>query len=498
MTNRHRHPRVLLFRLVLSVWLMAGISLSAKELTIATQNIQAQIPITLRDNASLISASELAQALDSPIRTQPQQASFKISYHTVQVYAHSPFVQIDNEFYQLPLKVQSRFDGYFLPYPFFCALFASLDSRIEFDQTTDRFILNQQNSTIQDLLIHSTDRSMQLIMKMSIELTKDDIRFEHTDRSIQCQIKGGIFSPEIDLQTIRHLFKHVEITHSEHETGTLFLEFSQNMVFDSLEVSPDNQLVLVFHEYEPEMEQTIFTELKKEREKWRIDTIIIDPGHGGRDPGAVGPGGLYEKNITLSIASEIRDILKQERDINVRLTRESNSFIPLKRRTEIANQTGGKLFISVHVDANPVHSLRGHTVYFMGPAKTEAARQAAQFENSVIKFENKQSHYDKLSNAAFILAANAQNSYNKESQDLADIIDHKITSICRSRSIGVRQAGFYVLYGTSMPNVLIETGFMTNPQDRSNLRNASYQKKLAQAISKGILEFKTKYENMTL
>jgi N-acetylmuramoyl-L-alanine amidase len=211
----------------------------------------------------------------------------------------------------------------------------------------------------------------------------------------------------------------------------------------------------------------------------------------------VGPNQLYEKNITLAIARAAQAELEKRLDAEVILTRTTDTFVPLERRTQIANQSGGKLFISIHVDANRVKSLRGHTVYFMGPAKTDAARQAAQSENSVIQLEDSQNAYEGLSDAAFILAANAQNSYNKESQDLAALIDEEMQRESSSRSIGVRQAGFYVLYGASMPNILIETGFMTNSADRQNLSASAFQKSAARAICNAVIKFKEQHESMT-
>ena len=499
-TTKHNRRNLSAKLSIACLVVLISMTLEAKELLIVktgSNEPNQSIRIAEIQGIAYISVSDFANALNSPLDTKTQEAGFNFTYHSVNLYAHSPFLQIDNNFYQLPVNVRVRFDGYFIPHPFFCMLMASLDSRISFSDSGE-LIINMHTPTVQRIEL-TTDRDLVILsLHTSIDMTENDIRFTHHDRSLECLIDGGSFSPDIDLQSMGDLFETINISHPEPDIARLYLSLTKDITFDSLKIVDGYTIELTFHNHYIEPENSVFTELRKEREKWRIDTIIIDPGHGGRDPGAVGPGGLYEKHITLDIAKSIRDILKDENNIEVKLTRESNSFIPLKSRTEIANQTGGKLFISIHVDANPVQSLHGHTVYFMGPAKTEAARQAAQFENSVIKFESKQAHYDNLSDAAFILAANAQNSYNKESQDLADIMDHKITALCGSRSIGVRQAGFYVLYGASMPNILIETGFMTNPHDRNNLRSSAYRKTLAKAISIGILEFKNKYENMTL
>jgi N-acetylmuramoyl-L-alanine amidase len=130
----------------------------------------------------------------------------------------------------------------------------------------------------------------------------------------------------------------------------------------------------------------------------------------------------------------------------------------------------------------------------MGPAKTEEARRVAQFENSVIRFEDSDSKYANLSETAFILAANAQNSYNKESEEFAAILDRELKSRQDADGFGVRQAGFYVLHGTSMPNVLLETAFISNKADEKLLGTRNFQVSIAEALCQSIKEFKNRYE----
>ena len=226
--------------------------------------------------------------------------------------------------------------------------------------------------------------------------------------------------------------------------------------------------------------------------------VIIDPGHGGKDPGTIGGNGLYEKKATLALAKAIKEELEKRLDVKVMMTRDRDVFVPLETRTKIANQHGGKLFISIHVDSNPNKNLRGHTVYFLGPAKTEESRKVAQFENSVIRFEDSQNQYAGLSDAAFILAANAQNSYNKESQDFADIVDKEFKQDCDSYSHGVRQAGFYVLYGASMPNILLETAFASNSRDEKQLGSKEFHRSIARSLCDAIIEFKKRHEEAVL
>ena len=224
-----------------------------------------------------------------------------------------------------------------------------------------------------------------------------------------------------------------------------------------------------------------------------IDKIVIDPGHGGRDPGAVGPGGTREEHIVLSIAKYLKQLIEANTSIEVLMTRENDTFVELKRRSEFANQNEAKLFISIHANANNSRYVRGVSTYFLGPGRTDEAREVAMLENSVIKYESG-SKYADLSGENYILSAMAQNVYNVESQDLAVMVQQEIIRESGLRDAGVRQGPFQVLVGASMPNIIVETAFISNPREEKLLRDKSFQKKLARGIFRSIKRFKEKYE----
>ena len=175
------------------------------------------------------------------------------------------------------------------------------------------------------------------------------------------------------------------------------------------------------------------------------------------------------------------------------MTREDDTFIELHQRTAFANQNQAKLFISIHANSNPNRRVRGISTYFLVPPNTEEAREVAMRENSVIKYEDG-SKYAKLSNENFILSAMAQNVYNTESQDLAAIVQREISRRCRLKNRGIKQAGYYVLWGVAMPNILVETAFISNSYEEKLLRSRSFQKKMAEALFESIIKFKKKYE----
>jgi N-acetylmuramoyl-L-alanine amidase len=241
-------------------------------------------------------------------------------------------------------------------------------------------------------------------------------------------------------------------------------------------------------------DQSIFDALAADQEKWKIDKIIIDPGHGGKDPGAVGRRKTYEKNIVLKIGLALRDEIRRRTDIDVVMTRETDILIPLGERGRIANRENGKLFISLHINGSTSKKAHGQSTYFLSPARTERAMRVALKENSVIKYEEKKEGYPDLNDENFILLAMAQSQFAKESEAFASIIQNKLHKRTKLRNRGVDQAGFYVLIGASMPAVLVESAFITNPREENLLRTKKFQNQIAIGICDAIVEFVAKYE----
>lgn len=227
-----------------------------------------------------------------------------------------------------------------------------------------------------------------------------------------------------------------------------------------------------------------------------IDVIVIDPGHGGPDSGAVGRGGLLEKEVTLDIAKRLRELLKKEKGLKVILTRETDVLVPLEERTQIANRNGADLFISIHTNSFRKRSVRGSETFFLAAAKNDEARAAAALENSSVRFEHSANANDNLDDLEFILMDLVQSEYLKESSDLAEMIQKRLEKNLSLPGRGVNQAGFVVLNKAYMPAVLVETAFISNKKDASLLKKDSFRQKMAQTLYESIKEFKKKYESM--
>ena len=169
-------------------------------------------------------------------------------------------------------------------------------------------------------------------------------------------------------------------------------------------------------------------------------------------------------------------------------------FITLRDRGRIANEAGGKLFISIHANAARNRSAQGTETYFLGMHKTDAAAQVMDRENSVIQYENDPTAYDGLNEKALIEQALAQSAYMRSSEQLAGFVQEQFTGNLGRINRGVKQAGFYVLWGASMPAVLVELGFVTNSQEAAFLQSENGQIYLASAIFRAVRAFKTQYE----
>jgi N-acetylmuramoyl-L-alanine amidase len=247
-----------------------------------------------------------------------------------------------------------------------------------------------------------------------------------------------------------------------------------------------------------EKQEATKQELEHKRDRWKLNAIVIDAGHGGRDPGTIGVARTREKDVTLDVALKLgRLIEKHLKDVNVIYTRRTDKFVELYRRTQIANEAGGKLFISIHCNSMPHKPSRanGFEIYLLRPNLTEEAVSIASRENSVVQLEEGyQERYRKLTEEEFIIITMAQSAYMKHSEQFAGSAARSMARNLDIKNCGVKQAGFYVLVGASMPNVLVELGYLSNRQEEKFLRSGNGQYQIAEALLKGIKEYKLNYE----
>ena len=225
-------------------------------------------------------------------------------------------------------------------------------------------------------------------------------------------------------------------------------------------------------------------DLTKEKNRWKLDTIIIDPGHGGKDPGAIGYRGTKEKDITLDVAKRLVKKIERNMNINTILTRDEDIFIRLEDRTKLANSNNGKLFISIHANSAEDRRANGFETYMIGMNKNAAAVRTAARENAVLDLEGGST--TKLTDEALIKVTIAQSGFANGSEKFAALVQEEMNKRLQSKDRGIKQAGFYVLAYASMPNVLIELGYISNPAEEKKLKSSQYRDILATSIYRAI------------
>ena len=222
----------------------------------------------------------------------------------------------------------------------------------------------------------------------------------------------------------------------------------------------------------------------------RMITIAIDPGHGGEDPGAIGRGGSREKDVVLSIAKRLKAKIEQQPNMRVMLTRDADFFVPLNMRVQKARAVQADLFMSVHADAFVNSSARGSSVFALSEkgASSTAARWMANKENSadLIGGVNIKTHDRQLASVLLDLSTTAQIN---DSLKLGKVVLNEIKGINDLHKGSVEQAGFAVLKAPDIPSILIETAFISNPEEEAKLTDDAYQDQMADAIVKGIKKY---------
>ena len=232
-----------------------------------------------------------------------------------------------------------------------------------------------------------------------------------------------------------------------------------------------------------------------------LNTIVIDPGHGGKDSGTMGTKRYkkYEKHIALAVSLKLGEYISNEfPDIKVIYTRKTDIFLELNERTELANNSSADLFISIHCDGFTNSSPSGASVFVMGMSKLKANMDVAMRENSAIymedNYQQKYEGFDPKSQESYIVFSLMQNTFLNQSLKIAEEVEKEFSTRANRKSRGVKQAPFYVISRTNMPSILIECGFLTNPKEEDYLHSEIGQDYIASAIFRAFRTYKKSVE----
>ena len=471
------------------------------------ENIWAGWPVVkLPDTGDFefIAIADLAERLD--LRTYYSEKARKVILYVgdseVKVTAMNPFVQIAERMVQMPLETRIQQDDILVPLPFFLDLLRPLtNGKFPVARTSHRTESVSSGSRTAER--EANISSIVLEEKANGTLIRIATGRPFVRKHINPRVSRGwlyldIYGGRLDSTALRSaqpagLVRRLTAT----QVGSLAqisFQLKQEIDQSKIGISGQDDQILVSLPTQEQLSPDFLKSLEEERKKWMIDTIVLDPGHGGRDPGAIGPGGTYEKDMTLDLAKRVKKLLEKNLEVRVVMTRDRDHFVPLKDRTAMANSEQGKLFISIHCNSNRSQKMTGFVTYFLGQAKSEEALEASRRENAVINYEADSSAYAHLKEEGFILNMLAQNSYMRESEDLAALVQAEMGKKLSLPNRGVKQAGYYVLIGASMPNILIETAFISNRREEKLLRSDDFQAQVAEAIYESVRKFKEKYE----
>jgi N-acetylmuramoyl-L-alanine amidase len=297
------------------------------------------------------------------------------------------------------------------------------------------------------------------------------------------------------LEKHKGLIKNIKAKNSGDDCEIKFSLREEYTTSEVLNAAQSNDILITLH-------NKIFTnnsEKVAKSERWNFDVVVIDAGHGGKDFGAIGITGAKEKEINLAIALKLGKLIEKElKDVKIVYTRSDDKFVELYKRGKIANDNNGKLFISIHCNSTPKKNSNasGFEVYLLRPGKTQDAIEIAETENAVIQFEEDPKRYQKLTDENFILVSMAHSAYMKYSEKFAELLHNQFSNDFSLESRGVKQAGFYVLVGASMPSVLIESGFLSNKKDAEYLKSSKGRDEIASAIFRAVKGYKAYYEKV--
>ena len=462
-----------------------------------SSGVEYEIKTLSNSKVLYLSAKDLAKSLSSKLyeNRDRRKLVLYIAGRRIKISGNTSFVMIDDQPYQMPQIVIVDPEDLYVPAEEFLSILKStVLPGINFDRKKEFLDIDIVRFNITGIDIE--EKSNGTIIRLST-------RKPFSERNISSFInKHGwyyltVAGAMVDTVSIsggitRGAVRRIE-SDQIGETAQIAFKLGSKIMSHDVYQNPDsNEIVITLRTPLMKIEERI----ENVKERQRLDTVVLDAGHGGKDPGSRGKYGTKEKDVVLDITKRIGRLLEKNTRIKVIYTRDEDVFVPLIKRTKMANDADGKVFVSIHANSNNNRKIQGYETYLYSLAKSDDAIEVASRENSVIQFEEKVSQYKDLSGEKMILATMAQSMFLKESEDLAAIIQMELDKKLTTPNRGVKQAGFYVLYGASMPNVLVEIGFISNPAEEKKLKQGKYRQMIANAVYEGIKHFKYSREKL--
>ncbi len=464
------------------------------ELTFKDSQQKYTLPALVKDDVTYFSLRSFADRLNFKyfINQKKRKIVIKVGAGSLIVSGLNPFLILYDKPYQMPLVTVDTGDDIFVPAAIFITIVGDkLPVSLNYNNNYQVLTVDRFDCNIVSIDVDTKENGSSIHIHTNKQFKQSDVSTSFRHGWLYVTILGGkVDTVQASTDTKMGIVNKIAAFQFD-KSSQLTFNLNQEIDDSSIDIKQNEIIVSIWHKVNSE--SGVNNSITFNREKWLIDRIIIDPGHGGKDPGAIGPKGTKEKDITLDIAKRLKELLEDRLNVEVYLTRSDDSYVELRERTQFANNKDGKLFISIHANATRNRGVKGCSTWVLGKSKTEAALEVAEKENSVIEFDESYSEYK---DASYILNAIAQNSYLNESLDLAQMVTHQLKEGTRigQWGKGVYQAGFFVLVGASMPRILVETAFLSNPYEERQLRTRTFRQKIALALYESVLNFKRKYE----
>ncbi len=439
-----------------------------------------------------VSLHEIAEELNlnTYYSSKVRKAILYVGEHKITVTAFNPFVLLGGKVIQMPLATRYERGDIHVPLKFFTPILRPLLEGAT-DAPPDLEPAGPGPNLLGVQVDEKTNGTLIRVLTAG-KFDRKNLSIRYSRRWLYLDVLNGRLDEKTFAREVaRGLVKKIVPVIMDEMVQVSF-QLKTDISLDDIRLSQQNNEIFISIPSRDSPTLGIRKKIEDNQKKWRFDKIILDPGHGGKDPGTIGRSGTYEKDVVLAIAKRLEKLLKRGLDIDVLMTRTKDEYISLKERTRFANANGGKLFISIHANSNRNSRVAGATTYFLGLAKSDEALEISRRENSAIKYEEDSA--DQLTDEQMILAVMAQNSFNKQSQDFAALVQKEMHQQTALRDRGVKQAGFYVMVGASMPNVLVETAFMSNKKEEKLLKSKAFQDRVARALFNSIKGFKERYE----
>lgn len=431
------------------------------------------------------------------LNTEDWSLTATLSGKKYKFFANSAFYQINGKWFHLPTAVERLSYGLYIPEREFIRVLA-LDAYpdLHYDVADGHYILVSSDFSISAVNIKEMKNGTVLRIKTTKAFRKEHCRVWQGNNQY---LYISIYSATADMNGLAKKYNEGVIREIIPVMAKDMLQFNikLRMKIDGIDYYIDQEsgdiVISLRHSYQKSQTPLNETEIKN---RWLIDTIVIDPGHGGKkSPGSIAPDGTLEKDITLDVSLRLGRLLEEKLGVNVVYTRTKDVFVPLYQRPKIANEASGKLFVSVHCNSVDSSKPYGTETFLLAARSTEKSIEIAARENKVIELEEDKERYEKLlSPEQYILSTMAQSVYMKESEDLAQAVESKFKSRLGTKSRGVKQASFIVLIGPAMPAILTEIGFISNWTELGKLKKDSYRQEIAYSLYLAISEFKENYE----